>query len=54
MPKTRTKTKTEPITFFVEPELKQAISDVVWEEKTDVSKFLRRLCAEYIENRGEK
>ena len=37
-----------PMSFFVTKEMKDAIDNAAWREKTDVSKLLRRLCEEYL------
>lgn len=42
-----------PMSFFVTPEMKQAIDEAAWREKTDVSKLLRRLCEEYLSKSEE-
>lgn len=45
---------TVPMSFFVTQEMKAAIDDAAWRERTDVSKLLRRLCEEYLAKQGVK
>jgi hypothetical protein len=46
--------KTATITLFIEPELKQMMSDIAWQERTNLSELIRRVCAEYIKHQGVK
>jgi hypothetical protein len=40
------------ITLFIESDLKKAIADAAWKERTTLSELIRRVCAEYVKNQG--